>query len=345
MKMTNTNKEILDLVICNDYDDYSQIDQVSEMTFSFLTKEIDHYSEMFTAVLCRDYLNDCVSASLRKDGVVPEVYGFELEERICTDKVLLSVVGISEDRVSKVIPVIRSIESLFKGSIIPLEIHATNTDKFIVIGDKAWLKSQLIFSLLSFTLRVASHTSFNIEDTPNIHSFFKKAEEEVFGEDKNHLELLNKMDVVFFLENIDEIIGHAPMSGQRDEYYPESGEISETTIYNLHDNTGCITLANRFCGTYLSMSKDNMLELPSTYIFESVGGYWLLNLFKLKCPGVFKNICVHEVYKVEGVTYYYKKVGLIPSLISKVGTYSLIKTSTLLPDKDLKNTSLFQNYV
>jgi len=265
------------LIINNDESDYNQIYQHVDVRFSFLKRAKNAknvFIELFPKVLCRDYLSDCVSASILGEENISGIYGFELEESIDTSELLMSVSVVSKIHFLQGLSVIRNLEREFKDLKTPVTFYKTEfNNNYVIVADKAWLKSSITISVFTHIIRCINHVTPRFKKFENL---FKYIHTNHSTNDSKYIDEMRSVDIRMLLSNIDEILGSHPAVGF-DMKFLNTGSFFTTTSYSsvaesFHNYSGVASFAK---GVKYIQSHEGG-------IFSFVGAEWVTNYCKLR---------------------------------------------------------------
>ena len=254
--------------------DYSQIYQEVNVKFSFLKRGDgkNTFRELFPQVLCRDYLSDCVAASILGETIIYGIYGFELNEGIEISELLMSVDVKSKKHFERGLAVIRNLEKEFKNIKKGLKVYKTDIgNRYVIEADKVWLTNSLTISLFTFLIRCINH------NTPYFRKFenlFKHIVENEEGNDTSYIKQISNINIRTLLSNIDEVVKDHPAIGY------ELGELNDGSVFNLkeesnwilecfHNNSGIVGLSN------------NIKKLSNNKYESFIGRSWAVNYYKI----------------------------------------------------------------
>ncbi len=299
----------LKLKLADNKNPYSQNQQQIDMKYSFISRlEGGGFEEMFPPVLCRDYLSDCI-VGLHMDKSISKIYGFSLSSRIEED-CMFSIrmpTNVNLDLFLKRLDLLSNLEKEFKGYTEPLEIIATeHKNVFVIRCDKKWQQSPLVFSLLSFSLRMFCYESKG--SFKKLSSFFKSLlsqEGLISSADRRYLETLLNVDLSFFMKNLELILGEDVLTGLNDKRIKhvlknldteESGAYS--TVYFIHNRSGLISMGK----TIENLEKGDSVQ-------HGTGLSWAWNYFCLKNKikkekGVVIKDITHNIHKKSKQPFY-----------------------------------------
>lgn len=295
------------LDVLSTYNDYNQLYQSIDTKFSFC-KRIgeDHYEELFTPVLCRDYLSDAVVQS--QVGRLPdcEIFGFRLDEEIDTSELILRVVCTNKKAFLKNVKFIKKLEKEYPNLKKPLQVYETShEDSVVLVGDSLWVKNSLTISLITFLIRICNTSVDNPGTT--INTFTKAFISQYSGYDDSeyaHTIIYQLGNFNFFVRNIDEILGDNPLTGIDDKRFLEDKYIfqTENSSEAFHNNSGVLSFAN-YLENFRAMSVDDWGEGE----IKPYGTKWVLNFLKLKkvktiLEGV-KGIAFGDVFKANDIEW------------------------------------------
>lgn len=137
---------------------YEEIYQNKQIKFSFVNKKGDDYHEIFSPVLCRDFLNDVLVAE--ETGEEFSIYKFKYDptvSKIDRDKLRMAVYINKADfnNVVKNLHILNEIES--KNKLKPTKFYGLEEGIFLLEADKFWLKSTFLLSFYTLMIRVLSY--------------------------------------------------------------------------------------------------------------------------------------------------------------------------------------------
>lgn len=304
------------LGVLSTYNDYNQLYQAIDTKFSFCKRiKEDHYEELFTPVLCRDYLSDAVVQS--QVGRLPdcEVFGFRLDEEIDTSELMLRVVCSDKKAFLKNVKFIKGLEKKYPKLKKPLQVYETShADSLVLVGDPLWVKNSLTISLLTFLIRICNTKVINPGTT--INTFTKEFIKQYSAYDDSHYasEVIDQLDNFnFLIRHIDEILGDNPLTGVDDEEFLENRYIFETesSSESFHNNSGLLSFAK-----YVEHFKA-LADGENDYYGEvkPYGVKWVMNFLRLKkvkkAPTEIDGIPFGGIFKAGGADFKYILCGFL----------------------------------
>ena len=254
---------------------YSEIGQTKKCTFSWLERnsEIDTYTELFSPVKCKDYMEDLLVACKLDLTMNDDIYGFSYTDWVdVSDRLYMSVHLGSPEELQRVR---RSVHMLYRyedESTVILPVDGSDTTIILVVP-QFWLQSPLTFSIFTFLIRCFTYN----EGYKGWRELFEAISEKN-GNDASYCKrFLENCDLDALLFNIKEILGDNPLSGANDslickEMFDNTSwyNADKFNMYSLHDGTGMKSLSNQ------------VNSLFDGYEVKSVAGKeWSDNYYKL----------------------------------------------------------------
>lgn len=143
---------------------YSEIHQDKQISFSFVNRKADVLTEMFSPILCRDFLNDVLISEYTKKKC--NIYNFSYnpeKQQIDRDKLRLLLYVNKKDykNIENNISIIRAIEK--ENKLTLTKLYKVEEDIYLLEANKYWLKSTFLLSFYTLMIRVMSYKFDNIE--------------------------------------------------------------------------------------------------------------------------------------------------------------------------------------
>jgi len=238
------------LINNDDVNDYNQIYQEMNVKYSLLKRvegESDVFRELFPKVICRDYMTDCVAAAMLDESIICGIYGFRLNEKIEMSELLMSVKVIDEKMFKQGIKIIRNLEREFRDLKTPLQVYPVigSNNNWVIVADKAWLKTPLLMSLFSFLIRCINYKHPNCV---GYEKLFKHISNNNVGNDTNYIKSLKGINLRTLIRYIDEIVATDPALGfslgmlEGSMFDVEGDDSPLAEVY--HNNGGVIGFVN-----------------------------------------------------------------------------------------------------
>jgi len=294
----------VDLQIVTESNYYNQLQQNSEIEWSFLNRvkgKKNSFKELFLKVKCREYFGGAVVCA-NLDIDTPKIYGFSLKDkRLSLKETLLSVSLPKADipNFLEHLPLLRKIEKQM-GIKMTRKYSTQHNDadytKLVLIGDKKWVSSPLLISIYTQIIRSFTYKTTTTSFKSHIKELITKI---AYGNDVIIFQSIESkgVDLMHLLINIDKVLGDNPLTGLNDAYLrsKKSSIIVEYSTISLPITivgSGQWSISSNHSrhgiGSFLealSYRRNNKSE----YVSKTIGASWSKNYLELLNEEIIKD--------------------------------------------------------
>lgn len=229
--------------------DYIEIGQQKKVLFSFCNKKGNVLKQLFSPVLCRDFLSDVLVAEEWNKKVSRYAFVYNpARTKIDRDKTRLLLTINDEDKNNLInnLDILHEIEH--NNKLIRTEITHVDDNTLLVEGSKVWLNSTFSLHLYTFLLKAIS---YEYE-----HNWFEELKDKETNE-ANYARSLTPSFLKIINSNIKSIF----RKGTTVHGYNESPSLTF-----LHDNGGVVTLFGKGVGNVYKVANNEYYKRLTKFL-------------------------------------------------------------------------------